>query len=458
MRAVFRESLYSLTGYDPVFARGERPKILAAVSGGVDSMVMATLLHECQGIELSVASVNFRLRGSESEEDLKLVSDWCDDRDVRFHHKAVDTVVYAERNGISIEMAARDLRYNWFDCLMDEENYDFLAVAHNLNDSVETLILNLLRGTGVDGLSGIRAKNGKIIRPLLNFSRDEISNFAKQNSVPFREDSTNKESHYARNRIRNLVFPEFEKINPSFLKRVKENMTYFSDASTILSEMYKEVKKRVADTSPGGGVECRIEINKLMEETSPRYWLYHLLQEYGFNGDQANQVYESFNGQAGKVFYTERFSLVKDREYLLISKASSDKKEKEEFLLLDDPAEMGNSYNYRGRMLYLRKFCRSSEFSPLAETGEIQYMDAGKIKFPLVCRSWKPGDKFIPFGMKGYKKLSDYFTDNKFDLVSKDSQPVILSESSVVCLPGFRIDNRYRITEETKFVLEVRIS
>lgn len=460
MLSEFKESLFSLIERDCSDTSCENPKILAAVSGGVDSMSMASLFYNCYYPDFAIATVNFKLRGEESDADEALVCKWACERDVKFFSRSFDTEGYAKTEKISVEMAARDLRYSWFYDLMEREGCEYLAIAHNLNDSVETLFLNILRGTGIDGLSGIRVKNGKIIRPLLKFTRQEIMEYAVAEEVPFRVDKTNLESHYARNRVRNRVFTEFETINPSFLRTIERDMEYFGAAGDILKEQLTEKRKNLIEGGEGK-IKARINISALKAESHSRYWLFMLLNEYGFNSSQTDQIYESLDRQPGKEFHTASYLLIKDRDFLLIySKGDSRHPFEDPFLneiMIRTPDIFGFTVGFRGMGLCFKLYSKDMLFKPTPSKTTF-FMDAGKIKFPLVCRLWQEGDRFIPLGMSRYKKLSDFYTDAKLDIKRKESQVVLVSQGNIICLLGHRIDDRFKITALTTNILEVEIS
>ncbi|MEN6619661.1 MAG: tRNA lysidine(34) synthetase TilS [Rikenellaceae bacterium] len=460
MLSEFKENLFSLIEKGYSGTSGANPKILVAVSGGVDSMTMASLFYSCSYHNFAIATINFRLRGEESDADEAMVSKWAGERDIKFFSRSFDTESYAKREGISTQMAARDLRYSWFFEIMEKDGYEFLAIAHNLNDSVETLFLNILRGTGIDGLSGIREKNGKIIRPLLKFSRQEILDYAALEEIPFRNDRTNIESHYSRNRIRNRVFPEFEVINPSFLRTIERDIEYFNSAGEIIKEQFIEKREKLVELNQGR-ITAKINISALKAERHSKYWLFMLLCEYGFNSSQIDQVYESLKGQPGKEFHSLSHLLIRDREYLLIySKGkhlhlSENKNNHEVYIKMPDIH--GFTTGFKGKELRLKIYPKYFGFKPLPSKTTF-YMDADKIRFPLICRFWQEGDRFIPLGMSGYKKLSDFFIDEKIDIKSKENQTILVSEGSIICLLGHRIDDRCKITELTNNILEVQIN
>lgn len=459
MLSAFKDDLFSLIERDCPANSGSNPKILAAVSGGADSMTMASLLYECYFPDFAIATVNFKLRGEESDEDEALVRKWAKDRKIKYFNCSFETENYARKEKISVEMAARDLRYTWFYDIMDQERYEYLAVAHNLNDSVETLFLNLLRGTGIDGLSGIRKKTGKIVRPLLKFDRKQIMEYAIKEGVPFRVDKTNLESFYARNRIRNRVFPEFETINPSFLHIIERDIEYFSAAGQIIREQFEIKREQLMERSEGK-ISARISISAVKAENNAKFWLYMLLNEYGFNSSQVEQIYESLEGQPGKEFHTNSHLLIKDREFLLIyTKRDSIDAFNDPFLnriMIRIPDSFGFAVNFRGIEIRFRLYLRDKYFEP-TPSKKTFFIDADKVKFPLVCRLWEEGDRFIPLGMNGYKKLSDFYTDAKLDIKSKTNETVLVSQGDIICLLGHRIDNRYKIATSTTNILEVEV-
>ncbi len=447
MLSKFKENLGAAEGSN---------KILAAVSGGIDSMVMASLLYECFNTDFAIATVNFKLRGEESDEDQRLVYEWASRKGVKVFGTSFDTSEYAVSKGISIEMAARELRYGWFYRVMDEEGYDRLAIAHNLNDSVETLFLNILRGTGIDGLGGIKMKTGRIVRPMLSFTRGEIMNYAQREGVPFREDRTNREDVYARNRIRNRVFPEIQMINPSFLRTIERDMAYFTEASDIIRKQLQQVRREILETD-NQMVALKIRIDRLLSLEHSNYWLYMILSEYDFNASQVRQVYDSLTGQSGKEFHSRNYMIVKDRDFLLIY--SKVERNNDEFgeRLIEKPEEAPHIINILSQSISFRLFRKDKGFIPEPSKMKL-YVEADKIKFPLTCRPWRDGDRFIPLGMRGFKKLSDFFIDEKLDKKSKEHRLVLSDNDNIVAVVGHRIDDRYKITPSTKEILEIILS
>lgn len=441
----FDASLTTLTGGDI-----EGKKFLLAVSGGIDSMCMSNLfllssLHPVFG----VAHVNFTLRGDDSDRDQELVRGWAEAHKVEFFTTVFDTKTYARQNAVSIEMAARELRYDWFYKLMEEHGYDYLCIAHNLNDTVETLFLNLLRGTGLRGLSGIRKVNGKIIRPMLSITRERISEFVHEHSVSYHDDVTNFETVYARNRIRNVVFPELKKINPSFLTTISRSMNFFGEAYDLLECFYQEKKDSLYKVK---GDELTMDIAMLKSDEHSGYWLFKILNDKGFNGAQISQIDVCLaSGQTGKIFRSPSHELLMDRGEIKVYPIVN---EEEVTVTIDEPGV----YNFKGTSFKFDIFIRPAKFSVIPREGQL-FFAAENVKFPLICRSWVAADKFRPFGMtKGAKKLSDFYTDLKMDRRAKSRQPVICdSDGNIICLPGLRIDDRYKIKTSTKIIAEVVI-
>jgi len=477
----FKESLLELIESKEMHPSSEfAPSILLAVSGGIDSICMAHLFSRVFYSNYAIATINFSLRGEESDGDENLVRDWANKHGIKCYTTTFDTNKYASQMGISTQMAARDLRYNWFDSLVKEHSFDYLAIAHNLNDSVETFFINILRGTGLQGLTGIRKKNGYIIRPLLGFTRSQIADLIKKEKIPFREDSSNAESHYSRNRLRNMVFPEFEMINQSFLKTVERDMNNVEAAVDVLQDLFLKKRDSFYDHSL-----TKISIDALLKESRPDFWLYELLNEYGFNPDQILQVNESLTGQSGKEFHSQSHLLIKDRDFLLLFpkggeslKLRVDKlkipslkigerakfeccKQVVELSLYLKPKGFSYKKGQTSNNVPIRDLFSSNQDKPAEIDGifpqPLLYLDADLLQFPLLLRTWEDGDKFIPLGMKGTKKLSDFMTDLKLDKVSKDQTILLLSGDQIVAVIGYRIDERFKVTAGTKNILEIQV-
>lgn len=449
LRERFRERLLSLTGTESIKERKDYPPVLLGVSGGIDSMTLAHLFYAVDYPAFAVATVNFSLRGDESDADEELVRKWCVERGVRFFCTKFDTESYAAQNGISTQMAARDLRLDWFREIAAREGFRFLAIAHNLNDRAETLMLNLLRGTGIRGLSAIRETSTPagselaVIRPLLGFSREEIEKYATSVSLPFRHDRTNFESHYSRNRIRNEVFPQFREINPHFLNTLDRNIEIFSETGSIIDELFSNIKGAVTTIENEGraGERVLVDINKLRGYGHTGYWLFMILEEFGYNPAVVNDILESLDRESGKIFESPSHRVLKDRDNLIISPLKADSL---------SPAAAESK-------VLVRVYDMSDTFKPEASE-RIFYLDADLTGYPVTIRKWVSGDRFRPLGMTGFKKVSDYLTDKKRDIFTKEDRLVAVTPSGeITCLLGERIDDRFKITVQTKRILELEL-
>lgn len=415
-----------------------RGAVLLAVSGGIDSMTMLHLArHSALNLDFAVAHVNFSLRPGDCDKDQALVHDTCRQAGIPFYTKKFDTAAYASGKGISIEMAARELRYGWFSSLMEKHGYGYLLVAHNQNDCAETMMLNLLRGTGLRGMCGIRETNGNIIRPMLGFSRADIEAFAAENSISFRDDSTNSDVEISRNRLRHNVFPEFEKINPSFLNTFSSEAGHFAQAETILDELFAD-KRTVLCTSEGDA-EC-ISIEALKREPHRDYWMFRLLAPCGFTQAQIESALAAIDAQSGKEFCSATHRLLKDREHFKI------------YPLADAPLSH----------IEVTIFDRTVDFDPRKHPLDVLYADADTLHLPLKVRPWRSGDRFRPLGMQTSRLISDFFTDLKLDLEQKRRAGIVFFEDpdgehivAIAGIPSPRLDDRYRITSSTKRIASI---
>jgi len=444
----FKEKFLFLTGANSAQNTQKYPGVLVAVSGGIDSMSMANLILKCGYPNFAVATVNFNLRGEESNRDEALVRNWTEENNIKFYSKSFDTEGYALSKGISIQMAARELRYGWFYELMEKDGFDCLAIAHNLNDTVETLFINILRGTGVDGLAAIREvvaiplKGKNIIRPLLGFTRKEIEEYAAKDEVKYFHDHTNFENHYSRNKIRNLIFPLIEEINSSFLHTAEKSIKHFTTAGNILRDLYLQ-KREIILVPESTPEKTEFLLEPLLSEKYPEYWLFMLLEEYGFNSDQVHQISASLNGTPGKLFYSSTHRVLKDRDKLIITPITL-------------PENDGGQLNITD-IVEISVYEKGAQFTPVP-SNIIFFMDADKIEFPLSVRKWKEGDKFRPLGMFGNKKVSDYLTDVKRDMFTKENRYVLISaKGQILCLLGERIDDRFKISASTARILEAHL-
>jgi tRNA(Ile)-lysidine synthase len=416
-----------------------KSKIIIGLSGGADSVVLLYVLHQL-GYECWAAHCNFHLRGSESDRDEQLASDVASLWNIPFFKRDFQTQNIASERGISIEMAARDLRYEWFEQLRKEQNIDIIAVAHHQDDSIETVLLNLIRGTGIKGLTGIKPKNGNIIRPLLCVSKREILQFAKKESLPYITDSSNLQDEYVRNKIRLSLIPLLQSINLSFDSTLLQTMKNLNETAKIYDEYIAEAKKK--DFNP---IEKTIDISVLQTLSSPETVLFEILKDYGFGPDRIQNVATAMKSQSGKEFYSAGYLLVKDR--------------KQFFLLPRKQKDSENGYEINKNVSEICFplsihfiFEDISENFEIIKDKTIAYFDTDKLQFPLRLKRWEKGDRFVPFGINGFQKLSDYFNNHKFSNPQKKNTWLLCSGDDIIWIVGHQTDNRYRINKKTKRV------
>ena len=478
----------------------ERGTVLLAVSGGIDSMCMADLaLHSSAGVAFAVAHCNFHLRAAESDSDAAFVEDWCRENGMRIHIADFDTAGFASANGLSIEMAARELRYRWFGQLCIEYGYAGVLVAHNANDNAETLLLNLLRGTGLRGLAGMGrvsaipyaesadGQSGKpdgnrplLCRPLLGFTRKRIEGYMRRRGLSFREDSTNVDTAYRRNRIRNDVFPLFERINPSFIRTFNREMEYFSQADGLLQELLQSsalpglphpCRSDGSDVScdgTGDEGEARIDLHSLLSFRHWPYLLYMHLEQYGFNSAAIASVESLLRSAAdgrgtlaGKFFRSGTHLLVTASDALVIRPLDlgADVKSHQYHTLAENgTVEVTGPGRYvSGGVSFTVEVKPRRDIPSLKCPAGTLMCDSSRLPFPFVCRRWQAGDWFRPFGMKGRKKVSDFFTDLKLDAFRKSSTPVAVwgdgRGSHIAAILGARIDDSLKVAPDTEEVL-----
>ena len=416
-------------------------KLLVAVSGGLDSMVAVNLLQKI-GLHFGVAHCNFKLRGDESDIDAQFVKDWATKNECACFVAEFDTKNYAKLHKISIEMAARNLRYQWFHQLRVANGYDYIITAHHANDNLETTLYNFTRGTGFKGLLGIPPQNDKIIRPFLPLSREEIASYAKKNDIIWREDQSNATLEYTRNKIRHQVIPVLQKINPNLIESFQKTLSYLNDLECILKDRLEAVKKIVLTQLPNEHVS--IDIAEIMKLSNPKAYLFELLKAYGFTAWL--DVERLLLAQSGKQIFSASHRLIKDRNLFLISPLKEANAAEFEI----DNLEEG----LQNKALILT--FESVRQVDLKNTfAEIVYVDATKIKMPLKVRKWQNGDYFYPLGMQGKKKLSDLFTDLKLSLLEKENTWLLCQNDEIIWVLDRRLDNRFKVTEHTKKIIKI---
>jgi tRNA(Ile)-lysidine synthase len=414
----------------------EHARIIVALSGGADSVALLRLLLRL-GYTCETAHCNFHLRGEESNRDEAFVTALCSDLKVHLHIRHFDTVELATRQHLSIEMAARQLRYDWFDTLLHERHAEVIAVAHHRDDSAETLLLNLIRGAGLNGLTGIRPVNGKVVRPLLCIDRNEILDYLQHIGQSYVTDSTNMLHDYTRNKIRLELLPLMETVNPAVRETLAQTATYLNDARLLYSKGVEDAKQRIL--TPQG-----ICIEALLKEVAPKTILFEILHPLGFNSAQIDNVFNALHGQSGKTFRSVSCRLIKDRTELLIVREAE----------VPDHGD-ASAPPAPPFKLSMEKQPYTNDFV-VPRTPDIICVDADKLTEPLTLRLWKQGDIFVPFGMKGQKKISDYLTNRKYSLLCKEQQWVLCSGQQIVWLIGERMDNRFRIDEKTRQILIIK--
>lgn len=439
-------------------------KMLLAVSGGMDSMCLADLYLKAFGEDsFAMAHCNFHLRGEESDGDEALVTRWAEEHGVILHRIDFDTEEYALSNGISIEMAARELRYGWFDGLCREYGYAAVVVAHHADDNAETLVLNMLRGTGLRGMSGMKEMSSlpygtaPLLRPLLGFTRKQIEGHVFANKVPYRNDSTNSSVEYRRNSIRHEVFPVFERMNPSYVRTLNREMTYLSDAYSIVDQWCKDAAGKVVLEDSTPGVIMRISVSALLSQPQWRYLLYYLLEPYGFNAtvlESVENLLTSSRTVAGKRFESQGHVVLTRSDALIVAAAGAGSVD-EGSILVPSPGR----YELNGVEFVVEAVSMSADIS-LKQPAGVQIFDADRLSFPFVCRTWKNGDWLLPLGMRGKKKVSDLFTDLKYDALRKASALVVLpqnEEQHVAAVLGVRIDDGMKVTPSTRSIIRITL-
>ena len=416
-------------------------RILLAVSGGIDSMVMTHLFQQLEN-NVGIAHCNFSLRSLESDKDEEMVCKFASDNNIAFFSTRFETKDYAAKNGLSVQMAARELRYSWFEEIRQENRYDSIAVAHNLNDKIETLIINLIRGTGIAGLTGIKPVFNRIIRPLLFAKRQEIAAYCNEHRITFREDLSNTDTKYLRNKVRHLIIPVLKEINPLVESALNETADRFIGINEIVSEYISGIRKSVSEHRDEF---ITFNISLLKQYMHNRVIIYELFKPFSINDVPLNDLINIIEGKTGGQIFTGTHMIIKNRKEIIVSCEKA---------VDEAPRVIENIQEFDGvpEIVSVRSVIVTDMFEipsgPLSAC-----IDSDKISFPLIIRKWEAGDYFYPLGMKQTKKLSDYFIDNKYSGIEKKNARILESDSKIVWIIGDRIDNRFRITRSSKYAL-----
>lgn len=417
-------------------------KIIVGVSGGADSVALLAVLNSlCY--KCVVAHCNFKLRGDESQRDALFVEELAEKLNLPFYKVEFDTNGFARENKMSVELAARELRYNWFEEIRKQCDADAIAVAHHAGDNVESLLMNLTRGTGIRGLTAIPRQNGRVVRPLLECTRSEIMGYLMSIGQRFVTDASNAENKYTRNKFRNEIIPLFEKINPSFSKTINNSIKRFGEVEEIYMAKVEAIKTDVVSVE---GDFVRISIPKLLLHGFSNSVLFEILTVYNFHPDTIGKIHDRLNAAPGAVFYSNTHRLLHDREFLMLTKIVY--VVDAAYFIDEDETEIVEPFRMQIRKRTGKEILRQDNAA---------CFDAGKLQFPLKLRRWKKGDVFVPFGMTGTKKISDFLIDNKINRFEKENIWLLLSGDDVVWVVGYRTDNRYKVSAKTTEVVDFQL-
>ena len=425
------------------FAFIKDKKILLAISGGVDSVILAYLFSALK-IDFILAHCNFRLRGKDADDDEQFVKKLAQQLNVSEYTIAFDTEEYAKEHKISIQMAARELRYDWFENIRKEKKLDLIATAHHLDDNLETFLINFVRGTGLNGLTGIPEIKGNIIRPLLVFSREQIEEYAAINSILWREDRSNAKTAYQRNKIRHQIVPVLKEMNPNLLSTFKKTTQYLKESQQMIDATILKLNENIILKENKN--LTKINIQKLKKLPYPKAYLFEILKNYGFT--EWNDVNNLLDAQSGKQVFSNSHRLLKDRDYLLLTAISSSQDKVKIFEIKKGQKDIELEK-------FKLSFRKTEHLETKVESKDIVFINMDKLEFPLHLRKWQEGDFFYPSGMKGKKKLSKFFKDEKFSLLEKENTWLLCSANNIVWVLGKRLDDRYKINNNTKNIVRI---
>lgn len=419
--------------------------ILLAVSGGIDSMILCDLFLK-SNFKFAIAHCNFHLRGEESNRDERFVREYAQKNNIKIHVKDFDTYSYMKEKGKSMQVSAREMRYSWFNELLKEEGYSYIATGHHIDDSIETFFMNILRGTGIAGLHGILQKVNLVIHPLLFTGRAEIVNYQKENKLEFVEDSSNATTKYTRNKIRHELIPLVKEIAPNFDKIISKEIERFRETEVVFRSVINDAKTKLLEIE---NQTIKISIEKLKSYVPQKIFMYEILSDFGFNEATINSIEDALLETSGKQFYSETHRLVKDRDYLLIVKNKP--QNLNQYLIEESQTSV-----YSPIILHM-EILKDLQYVKIPKNKEVAMLDYDKLTFPLILRKWKKGDSFFPYGLQGEKKISEFYKNLKYSILDKENQWLLCSENDIVWVVGQRIDDRYKITKSTKTIFKIEL-
>jgi len=421
----------------------KQDRLLLAVSGGIDSMVLANLFLKL-GSRIGIAHCNFCLRSKESDMDEDLVREFAAENKIPFYSIRFKTKEYARKRGISVQMAARELRFEWFEKIRTDNFYDFIVTAHNLDDKIETMFINLARGTGLTGLTGIKPLNNRIIRPLLFATRKKIEEYCIDNHIIFREDKSNAESRYTRNKIRHHVIPVLMEINPSVKDTLNETADRLSGIDDFITGYIDDIRSQISIVK---GSEIVFDVDKLKLHLKTRALIFELFSRYGVTGSLTDELLRLISGSTGKKIFSKTHTLLRNRNELIVTPLVNRSREHYEIAIVEDFLSVPGI-----KSAVLKN---AGPDYKISREKNVASIDSGKLRFPLIIRGWKAGDTFYPLGMKQKKKLSDFFIDEKYSLIKKENTLLLESEGEIVWIIGERIDERFKLTDSTTVILSI---
>ncbi|MDN3493084.1 tRNA lysidine(34) synthetase TilS [Winogradskyella bathintestinalis] len=438
MQDVFKNHIYKNLSFL------NESQFIIAISGGIDSVVLAHLCHSLK-LKFSLAHCNFNLREEESNKDEEFVIQLAELLDVEVFIQNFDTEVYAKQYKRSIQMAARELRYQWFKELAAQLKFDYILTAHHADDNLETFLINFTRGTGLNGLTGIPMINGNVVRPLLPFSRAQIEAYATQKNIYWREDASNASTKYLRNKLRHEVVPILKSINPQLLESFQNTLTNLNDTAEIVNESLNAFEKKAIVKRDDSGITYNI--SEFENVNNPKAYLFECFSKYGFT--EWNDIVDLLNAQSGKLVKSNTHRLIKHREHLILAELNSTPKMDVTLSAID--VQNGAVETPLGILFF-------NEADAITETSKNTiYIDQSKLKFPLELHIWIEGDNFQPIGMTGKKKVSKYLKDEKSSLIDKENTWVLKSDNKIIWLVGKRADERFKVTERTKTILRITV-